>query len=36
MDIEESHTHPYGLSKDLIKAALSSLQKMKTIEKYKK
>lgn len=28
--------HPYGLSKDVIKAALDALNKMKIIKKYKK
>lgn len=34
--VHESHTHPYGLSKDVIKMALDSLNNMKIIKKYKK
>lgn len=36
MKVHELHIHPYGLSKDVIKMALDSLNKMKIIEMYKK
>lgn len=36
MNITESHIHPYGFTKDLIKAALDALNKIKIIHKYKK
>ncbi|XP_060848159.1 dihydroxyacetone phosphate acyltransferase isoform X1 [Rhopalosiphum padi] len=34
--VNELHTHPYGLIKDVIKSALDGLHKMEIIEKYKK
>lgn len=36
MKVEELHSHPYGLIKDVIKSALDGLHKMEIIEKYKK
>jgi len=34
MKIQESHTHPYGLTDNLIKCALNSLIKMNIIKKH--
>jgi len=36
MRVEELHTHPYGLTKDVIKSALDGLHAMEIIKKYKK
>jgi len=36
MKVEELHSHPYGLIKDVIKSALNGLHKMEIIKKYKK
>ncbi|XP_022163065.1 dihydroxyacetone phosphate acyltransferase isoform X2 [Myzus persicae] len=35
MKVEELHTHPYGLTKDVIKSALDGLHTMEIIKKYK-
>ncbi|XP_060857362.1 dihydroxyacetone phosphate acyltransferase isoform X1 [Metopolophium dirhodum] len=36
MKVEELHSHPYGLIKDVIQSALNGLHKMEIIKKYKK